>query len=108
MHATQCFKWGPITGTALPTSPPGVGTPVSNAFAVVVGGAYQLACVASTWGTSAQLQQVGPDGATLIPVSAELMANGGTTVDLVPGSYVLTLTGTFVGFYATLANLPQD
>lgn len=108
MRAQQSFQWSNITATAVPTSPPGCGNKYSNSFSLNAGGIYQLSAVATTFGTGAQLNAVGPDGATLLPVSSSLTANGGQTLDLPPGAYVLTLTGTFVGFYATLTRLPEE
>lgn len=75
----------------------------------LLGGRYQLAAVATFGGGSVTLNQIGPDGSTLIPCSTgtTLIANGGGIVDLPPGQYQLTIA-TATAVYATLVRIPGD
>lgn len=75
------------------------------------GGLTAFTAIASAWnGATATLQQLGPDGATLISVSASqgvLTANGTGAVNLPAGQYVVTVTaGTPTAFYAALDRVP--
>ncbi len=67
---------------------------------------YIFSCVAASWGgASAQLQALGPDGATWLTGGvAALTANGTTQVSVGSGSLVqVVVTGTPTGLYCTLS-----
>lgn len=75
------------------------------------GGLTAFTAIASAWnGATATLQQLGPDGATLVTVSATqatFTANGTGAVYLPAGQYQATITGgTPTGFYAALDRVP--
>lgn len=75
------------------------------------GGLTAFTAIAGSWnGATATLQQQGPDGATLVTVSATqavFTANGTGAVYLPAGQYTVTVTGgTPTGLYATLDRIP--
>jgi len=65
------------------------------------GGQYSLQIVAGTWGT-ATLNQIGPDGSTLLPVGSAISANGQTLFTVGGGQFQLTLSGAS-GLYARIS-----
>jgi hypothetical protein len=74
------------------------------------GGIMVIAAVSSNWnGATATLNMLGPDGATLLPVSpsqAVFTANGVGIVYLPPCVIVLTVTGgTPTALYASIARV---
>jgi hypothetical protein len=72
------------------------------------GGLYFFAIVGTWNGASAQLAVLGPDGATLLTVSASFTANGGAELYLPPGNPTLVVTGTPTGLTAGLTRIPFD
>jgi hypothetical protein len=72
----------------------------------ITGGRYGIDAMASAWGT-ATLNKIGQDGSTLIAAATAFSANGTKLVDLPPGLYQLTLSGT-TGFKGCISRVPQD
>ena len=105
LNQTPCF---------IPSTPGGAVTLASNINAAgrtatitsAPKGNYILSCVASSWGgATAQLQALGPDGATWLSggVSA-LSANGTTAVTVgVGASLSILVTGTPTGLYCSIS-----
>lgn len=108
MRAQEAKRWSNISATSLPNASGGdPAVPAVSAIPgsfYVQGGTYSFDTVATTYGT-VQLNKVGPDNATLIPVQAATTTNSTTFVTLSPGAYVLTVTGA-TGLYAALTRCP--
>lgn len=82
-------------------------TAPTAAVNVDTGGRYNLVVLATTYPTTCQLQVLGPDAATWIPLGSSLSANGVASFDLAAGQYRMNLnTGTTAGLYATLVRVP--
>lgn len=92
------FFAGPIT-----TTPANFG---------LAGGKYMFTAVATAWnGGTATLNRIGPDGVTLLSVgsAAVLNSNGGAVLDLPPGQYQLTLSGSApTALYAEVLQIPYS
>lgn len=69
------------------------------------GGKYGIATIASSYGTSVNLQLLGPDGSTYITVLA-LIADGLQTVDIPPGTYKIGMSGVPSGVYISVTSIP--
>lgn len=103
MRGQQAVKFGPIT-----VSPAGTFE--------LRGGRYILAATATAFGTSVELQAIGPDGATLqsIPsafvagAATKLTAAGQIVADLPPGQYGLVLTGVFTACNVSIVRVPLE
>jgi len=70
------------------------------------GGYYQVALAATGSGT-AQLETLGPDGATWLNVGSDLTANGVAYFYCAPGEYRLTVA-TFTAVYASITRVPTE
>jgi hypothetical protein len=71
----------------------------------VLGGLYSFETVSTGTGTI-QLEKIGADGSTLVPVGASVTTTGSyQTLYLPPGSYSVTITG-FTANYASLVRVP--
>ena len=88
-------------GLASNINAPGTTSPVTG----VLGASYVFGCVATTWNSAtAQLQALGPDGATYINVGTAISANGTLGVVIGAGATVrVTVSGTPTGLYCNLS-----
>lgn len=73
----------------------------------LAGGKYGIAVVATWGGGSVQLQKVGPDGSTLLPVMTAFTDDGYVTADIPRGTYQLTIA-TATGIYASVERIPGE
>lgn len=81
-------------------------TATGNPF-TIAGGLYGVAAIAGSWGTSATLECLGPDGETYVPVNgAQFTANGTLSLYLPAGQYKWVLAGSFTGFYGSVTTVP--
>lgn len=75
------------------------------------GGKAQHAVVASSFdGGTVTLEGLGPDGSTYVEIATGLTANGVQTVDIPPGQYRATVSGTSTAtaaLYSTLIGIPD-
>lgn len=84
MRAGEAFNGAPAAATLV--------TSTSGQF-VLDGGKYFFSAVGSFNSGTATLQRVGPDGNTMVSVGTALTAAGGNAVDLPPGTYQVTISG---------------
>lgn len=73
----------------------------------IFGGRYQLATVASAYGsTGVQIEQLGPDGSTWLNIGSAVTANGVVNNDLPPGQVRFALDASVAGLYLTFVRVP--
>jgi hypothetical protein len=84
MRAHESFSGAP--------NPKTLATSTSSQFSLM-GGKYQFTAVGTFNSGTATLQRVGPDGLTLLNCATGLTVNGLSVLDLPPGTYQVTISG---------------
>ena len=96
------------SGEALTGQPVNLVTPNSSQFAIT-GGKYLFAAVGTFNSGTITLNRVGPDGNTLVSMASGLTAAGSSVVDLPPGLYQVTISGsTTAAIWWELVRINED